>query len=125
VPEFSNAGGTEEGFEAAHTGASERLEIRGVARDDAAPETDVDMTASGRGAPLRVERRDVGGRWDAVERHIDDRRHAARGRRERAGLKSFPVGATRIVDVDVRVDDAGHHDGGARVDQFRRSKGRR
>ena len=53
-------------------------------------------------------------RRNAVERHLDQRGDAARRRRARGRRKTFPLGAAGLVDVDVRVDQAGHHDGVAR-----------
>ena len=113
----STPDGLRKALEAEHAGARERLEVGGVAGHDAAPEADVDVTSPGRGAPLGFERGDRGRGRNAVERHVDERGDAAGGRGERRRFESFPVGAARIVDVHVRIDEAGHHDGGARVDQ--------
>ena len=89
---------------------------RGVARHDAAPERDVDVTLAARRRPLRLERRRGRRRGHAVERHVDDRRDAAGRGRARRGIEPFPVGAARLVDVDVRVDDARRDDEIAGVD---------
>ena len=43
----------------------------------------------------------------AVERHVDERRDAARGRGARRALEALPLGAAGLVDVDVAVDEAG------------------
>ena len=112
----STPDGTQEALEAEHAGARERLEVGGVAGHHAAPETDVDVAAARGGAPLGLERRDRRRRRNAVERHVDERRDAAGGGGERRRLESFPVGAARIVDVDVRVDEARHDDGTTGVD---------
>ncbi len=44
---------------------------------------------------------------DRVERHVDDRRHPARGGGPRRGREALPLGAPRLVDVHVRVDEPG------------------
>ena len=46
---------------------------------------------------------------NAVERHIDYSRHAAGGRGACGRLKPFPIGAPRLVDVNVSIDEARHH----------------
>ena len=46
-------------------------------------------------------------RRDAVERHVDDRRHAAGRGGAGGGVEAFPLGASRLVDVHVRVDETG------------------
>jgi len=57
--------------------------------------------------PLERERVDIAGRRDAVERHVDDRRHPARGGGGRRAGKPLPLGASGVVDVDVRIDQPG------------------
>ena len=64
-------------------------------------------------------------RRNAVERHVDERRHAAGGGRARRVLEAFPLGAARIVDVDVRVDEAREHDERTGVDARARRPARR
>ncbi len=72
---------------------------------DAAPEADVDVQLPGGRAPLRLERGAGRGDREAVERHVDQRGDAARGRRAGRGREPFPVGASRLVDVNVAVDE--------------------
>ena len=106
----------EEALEAADASIDERVELIVVSRHDAAPEPDIDVTLSARCRSLRLERRDARRRRNAVERHVDERRDAARRRRARGGIKAFPLGASRFVDVDVCVDDARRNDEIADVD---------
>ena len=110
VREFIDSRGAQKALEAAHAGARERLELRGVAGHDAAPECHVDVTlpAAARRFSSSAATVVVGGH--AVERHVDQRRDAAGRRGARRGCESFPVGAARLVDVHVRVDDARQHD---------------
>ena len=112
----STPDGHEKALEAEHAGSRERLELAGVARHDAAPEPDVDLTAPAPRRALRVERRDRRRGRDAVERHVDERRDAAGRGRARRRVESFPFGPARLVDVHVRVDEAGHHDGISCID---------
>lgn len=51
--------------------------------------------------PFRSEPGEGGGRWDRVERHVDQGRDTARYGGECAGTETFPGGTTRLVQVDV------------------------
>ena len=57
-----------------------------------------------------MKRLDGRRRWQAVERHVHERRHAAGSRGTGRVIEALPVGPTGIVDVDVRVDEAGKDD---------------
>ena len=116
VRELVNAGWTQKAFEAEHAGPGQRREIGGVARHDAAPETDIDVTSAMGGATLGVQAGHGRGRRNAVQRHVDERRDAARRRRARRRLEPFPIGAAWVVDMNVGVNQAGQHDVGARID---------
>ena len=50
------------------------------------------------------------GRGNAVEGHVDEGRDPARRRRARGAREALPLGASRLVDVDVGVHEARHHD---------------
>ena len=107
VRELLDAGVEQEALEAEDAGVVERREVGDVARDRAAPEADVDPGLAGGDRALGLERGDRRRRRDAVERHVDDRRDAAgRGGAGRAG-EALPLGAAGLVDVHVRVDEAG------------------
>ena len=88
----------------------------------------------GRRRPRSRRRRRAGPRWRAifassaarvrrhrrgVERHVDDGGDAARRGRARRGVEAFPLGAARLVDVDVRVDQPRRDDQIADVDHVR------
>ena len=107
----------EEALEPAHAGIDERLELRGVTGHDAAPERHVHVTASARRRSLLVQRRDGRRRGHAVERHVDDRRHAAGCRGARRGVEALPFGAAGFVDVHVRVDQTRQDDEIARIEE--------
>ena len=106
VGELLHAGVEQEALEAEDAGVVEGCEVGDVARDRAAPEADVDPGLVGGDRPLRLQRRDRGGRRDAVERHVDDRRDAPGSRGAGRAGEALPVGATRLVDVDVGVDES-------------------
>ena len=55
-------------------------------------------------AALGVERVDSCGRRKAVERHIDQRRMAPGGSGSRCSIKSFPLGASRVINVNVGIN---------------------
>ncbi len=107
VSELVHARGREEALEPERAGGGERLQLARVARHDAAPESGVDRELTRHRAHLLAQRRGGGGRGHAVERHVDDRRHPAGRRRARRGAEALPLGAARLVDVHVGVDDAG------------------
>ena len=82
---------------------------------------DVHVASSSRRRALRLKPCDRRRRRNAVERHVDERRDAAGRRRARRMLEAFPLGAARIVDVHVRIDEPRKDD----VARPRRSRRRR
>ena len=107
--ELGDAAVDEEALEAAHAVGDEPGELALVARHDAAPEPDVDGALPRRRRALRRERLARRRRRDRVERHVDERRDAADRGRARRRREALPLGAPRLVEVHVRVDDAGQH----------------
>ena len=104
--ELLDAGVGQEALHAEDPGTEQLGQPPGVARHRAAPEADVDEDLSVRGCPLRLERGRVQRRRDAVERHVDDGGHPAGRRGPRRGREALPLGAARLVDVHVGVDQA-------------------
>jgi hypothetical protein len=82
-------------------------QVTGVARDGAAPETDVDVALPGGRLALDPQRvhGDRGGQ--AVQRHVHDRGDPARGGGPGGGGEALPFGTARLVDVHMGVDQAG------------------
>src|SRR5438445_6619253 len=72
-----------------------------------APERVVDQRVVDDRAPLEGERADVQRRRMAIERHVAYGCDAAGGRGDGASRKTFPIGSAGLVEVDVRVDNAG------------------
>jgi hypothetical protein len=85
----------------------QRGQLREVARHRAAPEPDVDGALPGRGLALDLQRRDVDRRRQAVQRHVDERGDPARGGGPGGRGEALPLGAARLVEVHVRVDQPG------------------
>ena len=110
VLEFVDTRRTQKALEPEDACARERLECIGVARHNTAPETDVDVAPISERTLLLLKAAHGGRRRDAVERHVDQRRDAARGSGARGVVGSLPVGAPRVVHMDVSVDHTRHDD---------------
>jgi hypothetical protein len=119
VAELVHARRGEEALESADAGVGQRVELAGVAGHHTAPEFHVHGCGARR-VPLPLQGADVGRRRHAVQRHVHNRGDAARGGRGRRRFESFPLGPSRIVDVDVGVDEAGHEEEIAEVVDARR-----
>ena len=78
-----------------------------VAGDEPAPEAEVDERRSAGRRDLEVERGAVDRRRRRVQRHVEEARATTGGEGRGAGRESLPLGPARIVEVDVRIDDAG------------------
>ena len=89
----------------------------------AAPQRVVHQRVLGDRAAFDGQRAGVERRRMAVERHVAHGGDAAGRGRGRAGEKAFPVGAAGLVEVDVRVDEAGQDVQAAGVDAPRRRCG--
>jgi hypothetical protein len=107
----------EEALERSDAGLGELAQVSRVAGHDTADEADVDPRAAGRCLPLRLERGRRCRRRDAVERHVEERRDTAGRGGARGGLEAFPLGASGLVHVDVRVHEPRENDEVARVDE--------
>ncbi len=119
VRELGDAALGEEALEGQHAFLEEvaQAAVRtGVAGNEPAAQRDVDAGLLLERAHLGAEAFERGGRRHAVERHVDEGGDAARGRRAGRGGEALPLGAARLVDVDVRVDEAGQDAEIARVE---------
>ena len=117
VLELVDAAVGHERLEADHAALGELLEPVGVARDEAAPEPEVDARSCARAAASLASKPApsiVGGR--RVQRHVEERREPARGERGAAGREPFPVRPAGLVEVHVRVQPAGEDVQPGRVD---------
>jgi hypothetical protein len=110
MTELVHAGGEQKALEAEHAGAAKRLEVGQVTRHHAAVKADVDPALAGRGGLLGFQAGHGRRRRDRVERHVDDGGDAAGRRRPRGAGEALPLGAARLVDMHVAVDQARRDD---------------
>ena len=78
------------------------------------------IDAASSAARLRSNSRGVDRARRRVERHVEEQRAAAGRQRAAAGRRAFPLGAARLVEVQVHVDQAGQHEQAARIDLLAR-----
>ena len=114
----------QESLEAGDTRVHEAGQLSSVARDDAAPEGAVHEDPAPSRLALGLESDDRRGGGNAVEGHVDQGGDAARRRGARGRVEALPLGPSRLVDVDVGVDQAGHQDAVARVEHLHPCRGR-
>src|SRR6266540_92843 len=107
---------TEECLHAHDAARGELAQARLVRVHEPTPQREVDDRAARRGLVLRVESVRVERRRDRIERHVRERGDPAGGRATRRGEPTLPLGAARLVDVRVRVDDTRQDDETARID---------
>ena len=79
-----------------------------IAGIHAAPEPDLDARLVTGARTLELQRLDGQRRRVRIERHIQHGGHPSGGCRSRGAVEALPVGASRFVDVDMRVDNAGN-----------------
>ena len=115
VREFIYAAGHQKTFKTKNARFPQRLQLLGISRHHAAPESRIHPKFSRRRCHFFAKRRRRSRRRNAVQRHFDQRGHAARCRRASRGGKSFPVRAPRLIDMHVRIHHAGHHHKVARL----------
>ena len=96
-----------ERLEADHATVGELVEPVDVAGNEPAPECEVDERRAVGGRDLEVERGAVDRRRRRVQRHVEEARPTTGREGRAAGREPLPVGAARIVEVHVRIDDAG------------------
>ena len=105
--ELVHARGEQEALEARHARLVQGPQVGDVARHRPAPERDVHRKLAGRGGLLGAQRGHGHGRRDAVQRHVHDRGHPARGGGRGGGREPFPLGAPGLVHVHVAVHQPG------------------
>ena len=109
--ELIDARGREEALEAEDARVVQRGQPAETLGHRAAPEADVDVRRRCRRRPLDLESGCRRRRRQGVQRHVDDRGHAPGRGREGGGAESLPLRAPGLVDVHVRVDEAGQQHG--------------
>src|SRR5579864_2294597 len=101
----------QETLEPANTRFRECFNIILVSLYDSTPSGPIHRTFRRSRAPLGLEGNLVRRSWDAIERHVDDCRVPTGRCGLRCRLKSFPAGAARFVDVNMRVHQPGQQRG--------------
>ena len=97
------AGIDKEALEAADSGAREGEEMLLIVRDGSAPRGPVDETLALGCHTFFFQCCDGGSLRQAVERHVDQRRVATGRGCSCGGTEALPVGASRLIDVDVGI----------------------
>ena len=108
--ELVDARGGQEALEPEHPVLVQRAQVRDVAGDGSTPEPHVHEALAARGGAFHLERLAGGGGGKGVQRHVDDRRDTTGCRCSGRRGETLPLGAPRLVDVHVRVDEAGQED---------------
>ena len=101
------AGVDQEGFEAGDTGGGKFRQLCLIAVFGPSPGPPVDHGPALRRGSFGFEAGQGGSRGKAVERHVDESGDASGGGGAGSCLESLPLGASGLVEVDVRVDQAG------------------
>ncbi len=114
--ELVDAGRAEKALGPGDAEIREAAELARVAGDDSAPEGDVHVELAFEARELLLGRGARGGGRDAVEGHVHDSGDPARGRRLGGRAEALPLGAPRLVDVNVAVHDSGGDEAIPRVD---------
>src|SRR5437868_7742173 len=106
--EFGNAGIDHEALEPEYAGVRKLRQLRAIARYDASPESNVDVNPASRDLYLLAQRIHRSCRRNGIQRHIHERRYAARCRRACTTDETFPVRTTRLVQMNVRINYTRH-----------------
>src|SRR5690349_597785 len=95
--------GREKAFETETAGLEKRRELAHIAGYDAAPESHIDPASALGGPDFRFVSQNGSSGGNAVQRHFDQGGYATGRGRPRSCVKTFPLGAARLVDVYVRI----------------------
>ena len=100
------------------------FELLVIAGNQSAPEREIDERLHFGSGALEIETPAIDRGRLCVERHFENGRRAARRCGARAGGESFPLGATRFVEVNMRIDDTGKDVELCRIDFLARRTGK-
>ena len=100
-------GVNQEALEAGKSGCDKRKKTIDIAAHHPAPGSPIDPGFPLGGDTFGLQGWQIGGFRDAVQRHVHQHGHAARGRRLGRCRKAFPFGASRFIDVNVGVNQTG------------------
>ena len=106
----------EECFKADHTAIRQFRHLSQIAGSKAAPDPEVRNGRNLKGGTLPVKLARIDRTRRRVERHIEEGGATARRKRAAAGRGAFPLGAARLVEVQVDVDHRGENMQAPRID---------
>lgn len=106
----------EEALEAADAHLDQGKQLTGVPGDDTAIEPDVDPALAAARLQFLLKALDCRRRRDGVERHIDDRGHAAARSGPRPCPEPLPLGPPRLVEVNMGIDETWKKELGGVID---------
>ena len=94
---------TQETLEASHTSVYQALKILVISWNDTAIEADINPALALGSIDFNVEVLDSGGRWDSVQRHVDDSSDTSKSSSFGTGPKALPFCAPRFVEMYVSI----------------------
>ncbi len=99
----------EETLEPEHALPHQRLDLSHISRNYAAPESDIHPAFPARGCQLGAETLDRRRSRSGIERHVHERGHATGRRRFGCRAESLPLRPPGLVNVYVRIHQAGKY----------------
>lgn len=108
--ELIDTTGTKEALEANDASLNHIAQFVGIARNHSTPEGDIDEDLATGCVDLRSQVGHARRRWNGIQWHIADGGEASGSGSLRSRVKSLPFRSARFVDVDMRIDQPGHHD---------------
>ena len=102
----------------AHTRRSKSFDVALIILNNATPGRPIHTALALRRLPLRFKRRHARCRRKTIQRHVNQEGIASRSGRAGRGLEAFPIGSSRLIDVHVRIHQAGQNCGIAKVVDF-------
>ena len=108
--EFVDTGRSQKALERSHSCSGERENLVGISRHYSADELYVHKSSVPRCFPFFFQSLDIRRRRNRIERHVENRGNSTCSSSPGCRFETFPLGASGIVDVYVRVDDSRHHD---------------
>src|SRR4029077_9953528 len=107
--ELINARMDEKAFKSRHSLSCQSRNLFVVSWDYSAPGGPVYTALTVCSSSLRLKSPNRGGGGKAIQRHVDEQSVSSSCRRSGGGRESFPLCATGLVDVYVRVNQAGQN----------------
>jgi hypothetical protein len=106
----------QETLESSNTSLDERKQLIGIARDDTTVETDINPTLALTRSKLLLEAVEGSGRRNGVQRHVNHSGDTTTGSSTGTSPEALPLSSTRLVQVNVSIDQTRNEKLGAVVD---------